>query len=191
MQRFMITDNSDIVRKVGKRILSELDFLVSEASNAGEALLTLFTLLTLEGWNSVMFDLRAVSAAACGTPIVSDHWAGLETIFTLGEEILVARSPEDTLRYLAGRCGRSGRRGDTAPRRGWRRSRGAGRDARTPGQHGGGHRGRHRDGSARRISHAGHRARLRGSFSRRHVRDGSARRRGAGSSGGRPGRGRR
>ncbi|MBB2754069.1 UNVERIFIED_ORG: hypothetical protein GGI57_004802 [Rhizobium aethiopicum] len=38
MQRFMITDNSDIVRKVGKRILSELDFLVSEASNAGEAL---------------------------------------------------------------------------------------------------------------------------------------------------------
>ncbi len=32
--------------------------------NAGEALLTLFTLLTLEGWNSVMYDLRAVSAAA-------------------------------------------------------------------------------------------------------------------------------
>lgn len=38
MQRFMITDNSDIVRKVGKRILSELDFLVSEASTAAEAL---------------------------------------------------------------------------------------------------------------------------------------------------------
>ncbi|MBB2677508.1 UNVERIFIED_ORG: two-component system chemotaxis response regulator CheY [Rhizobium esperanzae] len=38
MQRFMITDNSDIVRKVGKRILSELDFLVSEASTASEAL---------------------------------------------------------------------------------------------------------------------------------------------------------
>jgi voltage-gated sodium channel len=32
--------------------------------NAGEALLTLFTLLTLEGWNSVLYDLRAVSAAA-------------------------------------------------------------------------------------------------------------------------------
>ena len=32
--------------------------------NAGEALLTLFTLLTLEGWNSVMYELRAVSAAA-------------------------------------------------------------------------------------------------------------------------------
>jgi two-component system chemotaxis response regulator CheY len=38
MQRFMITDASDVVRKVGKRILSELDFLVSEASNVSEAL---------------------------------------------------------------------------------------------------------------------------------------------------------
>ncbi len=38
MQRFMITDASDVVRKVGKRILSELDFLVSEASNSQEAL---------------------------------------------------------------------------------------------------------------------------------------------------------
>lgn len=38
MQRFMITDTSDVVRKVGRRILSELDFLVSEASNAREAL---------------------------------------------------------------------------------------------------------------------------------------------------------
>jgi two-component system chemotaxis response regulator CheY len=34
----MITDTSDVVRKVGKRILSELDFLVSEAANAQEAL---------------------------------------------------------------------------------------------------------------------------------------------------------
>jgi voltage-gated sodium channel len=32
--------------------------------NAGEGLLTLFTLLTLEGWNTVMYDLRAISAAA-------------------------------------------------------------------------------------------------------------------------------
>ncbi|MBB4566249.1 response regulator [Rhizobium leucaenae] len=38
MQRFMITDASDVVRKVGKRILSELDFLVSEAADAREAL---------------------------------------------------------------------------------------------------------------------------------------------------------
>jgi len=39
MQRFMITDTSDVVRKVGKRILSELDFLVSEAGDASEALM--------------------------------------------------------------------------------------------------------------------------------------------------------
>jgi voltage-gated sodium channel len=32
--------------------------------NVGEGLLTLFTLLTLEGWNTVMHDLRAISAAA-------------------------------------------------------------------------------------------------------------------------------
>jgi voltage-gated sodium channel len=32
--------------------------------NVGEGLLTLFTLLTLEGWNTVMYDLRAISPAA-------------------------------------------------------------------------------------------------------------------------------
>lgn len=38
MQRLMIADNSDVVRKVGKRILSELGFLVTEAATAAEAL---------------------------------------------------------------------------------------------------------------------------------------------------------
>ncbi|MFC3074712.1 response regulator [Shinella pollutisoli] len=38
MQRLMIADGSDVVRKVGKRILSGLDFLVLEASSALEAL---------------------------------------------------------------------------------------------------------------------------------------------------------
>lgn len=38
MQRLMIADGSDVVRKVGKRILSELNFLVSEAGSAEEAL---------------------------------------------------------------------------------------------------------------------------------------------------------
>lgn len=37
MQRLMIVDGSDIVRKVGKRILSELGFLVAEAGSAEEA----------------------------------------------------------------------------------------------------------------------------------------------------------
>lgn len=38
MQRLMIADNSDIVRKVGKRILSEIGFLIAEAGDAHEAL---------------------------------------------------------------------------------------------------------------------------------------------------------
>lgn len=39
MQRLMIADSSDVVRKVGKKILSELGFLVMEAPTAREALM--------------------------------------------------------------------------------------------------------------------------------------------------------
>ena len=45
-------------------------------------------------------SVRLFEAAACGVPIISDNWEGLETFFKPGEEILLARSPEDTLRYL-------------------------------------------------------------------------------------------
>lgn len=45
-------------------------------------------------------SVRLFEAAACGTPIVSDYWAGLETFFAPGKEILVSRSPEEALRYL-------------------------------------------------------------------------------------------
>lgn len=38
MQRLIIADNSDVVRKVGKRILSELGFAVTESASAMEAL---------------------------------------------------------------------------------------------------------------------------------------------------------
>ncbi|WP_337267587.1 response regulator [Oryzifoliimicrobium ureilyticus] len=38
MQKFMIADASDVVRKVGRRILSELDFVVTEAASAEETL---------------------------------------------------------------------------------------------------------------------------------------------------------
>ncbi|MCJ8519666.1 two-component system chemotaxis response regulator CheY [Pseudorhizobium tarimense] len=37
MQRLMIADSSDVVRKVGKRILTELGFVVVEAGTAAEA----------------------------------------------------------------------------------------------------------------------------------------------------------
>lgn len=45
-------------------------------------------------------SVRLFEAAACGTPIISDYWKGLETYFRLDEEILISRSPEDTLRYI-------------------------------------------------------------------------------------------
>jgi spore maturation protein CgeB len=45
-------------------------------------------------------SVRLFEAAACGTPIITDYWPGLECIFKIGTEILVARSSEDTLRWL-------------------------------------------------------------------------------------------
>jgi spore maturation protein CgeB len=45
-------------------------------------------------------SVRLFEAAACATPIISDWWSGLDSFFTPGEEVLIARSAEDTLRYL-------------------------------------------------------------------------------------------
>jgi spore maturation protein CgeB len=40
---------------------------------------------------------RLFEAAACGTPVVSDAWEGLEAFFEPGREILVARSTEEAI----------------------------------------------------------------------------------------------
>ena len=45
-------------------------------------------------------SVRLFEAAACGVPIISDFWPGLGELFSIGEEILIAKSPEDTLRFL-------------------------------------------------------------------------------------------
>ena len=45
-------------------------------------------------------SVRLFEAAACATPIISDYWQGIETIFEIGKEILIANSPEEVLRYL-------------------------------------------------------------------------------------------
>jgi len=50
------------------------------------------------GWSP---SVRLFEAAACAVPVISDRWDGLEEIFTPGEEILVADSAEDVVRYLA------------------------------------------------------------------------------------------
>jgi spore maturation protein CgeB len=44
---------------------------------------------------------RLFEAAACGTPVVSDAWAGMETFFRPGEEILVARNPSEVVDALS------------------------------------------------------------------------------------------
>jgi spore maturation protein CgeB len=43
---------------------------------------------------------RLFEAAACGVPVLSDEWPGLDTFFTPGIEILVSRGPEDTIKAL-------------------------------------------------------------------------------------------
>jgi spore maturation protein CgeB len=45
-------------------------------------------------------SVRLFEAAACGTPIISDGWAGLGTIFDIGSEILVAGSSRDVVQWL-------------------------------------------------------------------------------------------
>jgi spore maturation protein CgeB len=49
------------------------------------------------GWSP---SVRLFEAAACGTPVISDPWPGLSSIFEPGSEILIARGTEDVLRYL-------------------------------------------------------------------------------------------
>ncbi len=49
------------------------------------------------GWSP---SVRLFEAAACGTPIVSDRWAGIETLLEPGREIVLADSTEDVLAAL-------------------------------------------------------------------------------------------
>lgn len=49
------------------------------------------------GWSP---SVRLFEAAACGTPIVSDPWAGLDTLFVPGREIVVAESAAHVLSVL-------------------------------------------------------------------------------------------
>jgi len=50
------------------------------------------------GWSP---SVRLFEAAACGVPIIGDPWPGLEDFFVPGREILVSRSPEETLWLLS------------------------------------------------------------------------------------------
>jgi spore maturation protein CgeB len=45
-------------------------------------------------------SVRLFEAAACGTPIISDYWDGIEMLLQPGREILIARSSEDVLQWV-------------------------------------------------------------------------------------------
>lgn len=45
-------------------------------------------------------SVRLFEAAACGTPIISDWWEGLDAFFEIGKELLVAESPKQITDYL-------------------------------------------------------------------------------------------
>lgn len=47
-------------------------------------------------------SVRLFEAAACGVPVISDRWPGLETVFRIGDEILVAESADDVVALLEG-----------------------------------------------------------------------------------------
>jgi spore maturation protein CgeB len=49
------------------------------------------------GWSP---SVRLFEAAACGTPIISDWWEGLDEFFDPGDDILIARSADDVASYL-------------------------------------------------------------------------------------------
>jgi spore maturation protein CgeB len=49
------------------------------------------------GWSP---SVRLFEAAACGTPIISDRWDGLETLFDPGREIILADTTADVLAAL-------------------------------------------------------------------------------------------
>jgi spore maturation protein CgeB len=44
---------------------------------------------------------RLFEAAACGTPLITDDWSGLERFYTPSTEILVARQPDDVIAALS------------------------------------------------------------------------------------------
>jgi len=44
---------------------------------------------------------RLFEAAACGAPLLSDTWQGIDAFFAPGDEILIARDASDTLAALA------------------------------------------------------------------------------------------
>ncbi|HEX4264362.1 MAG TPA: glycosyltransferase [Verrucomicrobiae bacterium] len=58
--------------------------------------------VTSPGEHAIGFspEARLFEAAACGTPVISDFWPGIDTFFKPDDEILISHSPDETLVYL-------------------------------------------------------------------------------------------
>jgi spore maturation protein CgeB len=63
-------------------------------------------------------SVRLFEAAACGVPVLSDDWSGMEEFFVPGEEIVIVRSAADVAQALSGFSAEDARRmGERARRR--------------------------------------------------------------------------
>jgi spore maturation protein CgeB len=51
------------------------------------------------GWSP---SVRLFEAAACGTPIISDRWIGLNELLPDGDAILIADNSDDVVQALSG-----------------------------------------------------------------------------------------
>jgi spore maturation protein CgeB len=82
-------------------------FLISHLAPADHPAFYCSTRLTLNITRGAMAAMgycpsgRLFEAAACGAPVLSDYWEGLEQFFEPGSEILLARNTEDALDALA------------------------------------------------------------------------------------------
>lgn len=45
-------------------------------------------------------SVRLFEAGACGVPIISDWWEGLDSLFEIGREVLISSNADDTMRWL-------------------------------------------------------------------------------------------
>ena len=45
-------------------------------------------------------SVRLFAAPACGTPVISDYWQGIDSFFKISNEILITDSTDQTLGYI-------------------------------------------------------------------------------------------
>ncbi|WP_336970636.1 bifunctional glycosyltransferase/UDP-glucuronate decarboxylase [Brevundimonas aurantiaca] len=62
-------------------------------------------------------SIRLFEAGSCGCPIISDAWPGIETLFTPGEEILLADDAETVIEALSAPVDQARAMGEAARRR--------------------------------------------------------------------------